>query len=169
MTWTKIIIEGRPPFEIPNELRDNNEAIIAALAPIYPQAANADIRRETLVGDDVLIHVTPIDKAQSDRSNMAIHVTPHGKTKGGDPGLEVGERFAAVLSAAEPYVNPVVELARTLEALQPVTEQAMFDHIDELAGALDTGDEALAFTQQFSSRLDDVIDHQPAAYVPLGL
>lgn len=63
---TKIIIEDAEPIEIPDDIAAQGDAaVIAAIAPYFPEAAGAEIeRRKEPDGTDI------------------IEITPSGKTKG---------------------------------------------------------------------------------------
>lgn len=63
---TKVVIEGSEPIVLPDALKDDDAAIIRALSPYYPEAAEAELERA-------------VDAATGD---VTITVTPVGKTKG---------------------------------------------------------------------------------------
>lgn len=64
---TFVVIEGRKPIPLPDEIANDEQAILKALMPFYPEAAEAEVKREN--GPEV--------------GDVTVKIIPRGKTKGG--------------------------------------------------------------------------------------
>lgn len=61
---TKVIIEGGEPIAIPDAIAQDDAAIIRAIAPYYPETAEAELARSVDAAGDVTIVVTPSGKSK---------------------------------------------------------------------------------------------------------
>jgi hypothetical protein len=96
----KVILEGQT-LQMPDEVAQTDEGLIRALAPLYPDVANAEISRKTEGADTV------------------ITVVKRPGSKGGSAMLRPGAQVqvVAALLAATGEVNPGVGLYLELRAL----------------------------------------------------
>lgn len=135
-------IEGQEPFHLPDEYANEDNVVRAALATAFPDAASAEIKRETVEGQ------------------LVITVVKRAGPKGLRPAL-------AALVAAPPHVNPAVALVHKLEADGPPSLDALLEAQGEIAGAIADGEAEL---QAVKRALEALIASVPisSAVAPMG-
>ena len=142
---TYVVIEGRPPIEVPDEIADDDQAIVKALVPFYPQAAEAELKRE----------------AGPETGDVTVKVIPQGKTKGSC------DQVLTLLKNAPRHVNPAVALCLRLEAQGPSQPEALIALKDEIGAAITQGEEEIEFVDEVLRALQKA-RAVPSTTVPTG-
>lgn len=142
---TYVVIEGRKPIEIPQEIADDEQAIVKALVPFYPQAAEAEIKREN----------------GPEEGDVTLKVIPQGKTKGGC------DKVLARLKDAPTHVNPAVALCLRIESDGLSQPEALIALKDEIGAAITQAEEEIDYVEAILRALR-AARAVPAAYVPIG-
>jgi hypothetical protein len=144
-----IIVEGSGRrIPVPHDLAANDQAIVEALRPFYPEAGESEITRETDADGDTL-----------------IRVVPQGKTKGRGA-VAATALILAELAQAPRFVQPAVALCLEIDARGPAAE-SLFERAGEIESALETVGDALDCTRSVAERLRRA-PAVPALSVPLG-
>jgi len=155
MTTYVVMIEGQS-IPVPEEVGADDKLVRAALAPFFPDVANALITRKT-EGETVTVNV--VKKAGSKGAGDP-HPQPFSRE-------EKGEGFVEALREAQPGQNPAVALymeVMSLGNLDPVELLRMEGRIQK---ALESG---LAQGEQMQAALALLrkAQAQPAGIVPVG-
>lgn len=142
---TFIVIEGRPPIQVPDEIADDDQAIVKALVPFYPQAAEAELKRE----------------AGPETGDVTVKVIPQGKTKGGC------DQVLASLKNAPRHLNPAVALCLRIEVQGPSQPEALIAIKDEIGAAIEQAEEEIEYVDATLRALQSA-SAVPSTNVPLG-
>lgn len=142
---TYVVIEGRKPIEVPDEIADDEQAIVKALVPFYPQAAEAEIKRED----------------GPEQGDVTLKVIPQGKTKGGC------DEVLARLRDTPPHVNPAVALCLRIESEGLSQPEVLIALKDEISAAITRAEEEIDYTDTVLRALR-ATRAVPAVHVPVG-
>jgi hypothetical protein len=142
---TYVVIEGRKPIEVPQEIADDEQAVVKALVPFYPQAAEAEIKRED----------------GPEQGDVTLKVIPQGKTKG------VCDEVLAHLKGAPPHINPAVALCLRIESEGLSQPETLIALKDEIATAITRAEAEIDYVDTVLRALC-VARAVPAVHVPMG-
>jgi hypothetical protein len=145
---TFVVVEGRKPIPLPEEIASDDQAVLKALLPFYPEAAEAELKRE----------------AGPEAGDVTVKVIPRGKTKGGDANTQgVTDSVFASLREAPRHVNPAVALCLRIESEGLTQPEDLLLLKDEMDQAISQAEEDIQF-------VDDVLRAlQKAPAVPAAV
>ncbi len=154
---TFVVVEGRKPIPLPEEIANDDQAVLKALMPFYPEAAEAELKRED----------------GPEAGDVTIKVIPRGKTKGGDADVQgtipvqgVTDSIFASVREAPRYVNPAVALCLRIEAEGLCQPEDLLVLKDEIDRAISQAEEDIQFVDDVLHALQKAPAVPAAAVVP---
>jgi hypothetical protein len=133
-TYT-ISIEGQT-IQVPDAIGANDDAVRAALAPYYPDAAGALISRS--------------EKTEGENTTVTVSVVK----KAGSKGLDPEAAFLTNLRAAPAGENPAIALYKALNGAETITDPAALLALEaRIATAIEQGEAQGAQVDKARARL----------------